>query len=134
MIQLGTVLWLTFAVTAGVGLFQVKYEVQALEEELTRLHRQILRDQEAIHVLHAEWSYLNEPRRLAELARRHLGMEPVSADRLSSFDALPDPLPLPPVAPPRVAPGPGVEHPDGRPVVGETAAEGAVFVSSGKAP
>ena len=99
MIRLGTILWLSFALVAGVGLFQVKYEVQALEKDLTRLHRQILHDQEAIHVLRAEWSYLNEPARLTQLARRHLDMVPVTAAHLSRFEDLPEPLPIPPLAP-----------------------------------
>jgi hypothetical protein len=110
MIRLGAILWLSFAVVAGVGLFQVKYEVQALEEKLTSLHRQILSDQKAIHVLRAEWSYLNEPARLTELSRRHLDMAPVTAAHLTRFEDLPEPLPIPPLAPdfvPRTSDAPG---------------------------
>lgn len=129
MIQLGTILWLAFAVTAGIGLFQVKYEVQALEEELTDLHRQILHDQEAIHVLRAEWSYLNDPDRLAELADRYLDMAPLTSAQLTRFDALPEPLPLPPLAPPRL-----MRSPDGPNLEGQPAAHSAVFASTGTKP
>ena len=64
MIGRGTLLWLALAIVAGAGLFHVSYRVQSLEENLTQVNRDILREQETIHVLRAEWSYLNEPTRL----------------------------------------------------------------------
>ena len=48
---------------AGYATIQFKYDVQALERELTQLDAKILRHQEAIHVLKAEWAFLNEPAR-----------------------------------------------------------------------
>jgi hypothetical protein len=95
MIGRGAVLWLSLAVVAGVGLFHVSYRVQSLEEELTRLNREILRERETIHVLRAEWSYLNEPQRLAELSRRHLTLAPLSASQMMRIEDLP--LRLPPL-------------------------------------
>lgn len=95
MIGRGTVLWIALAVAAGVGLFQVSYRVQSLEEELTQVNRQILHEREAIHVLRAEWSYLNEPTRLAELTRRHLPLAPLQATQMIRIEDLP--LRLPPL-------------------------------------
>jgi cell division protein FtsL len=53
MIGRGTLLWLALAIVAGAGLFHVSYRVQSLEEELTQVNRDILREQETIHLLHA---------------------------------------------------------------------------------
>jgi hypothetical protein len=95
MIGRGTLLWLALAIVAGAGLFHVSYRVQSLEEELTRVNRDILREQETIHLLRAEWSYLNEPTRLAELTRRHLVLAPLSASQMVRIEDLP--LRLPPL-------------------------------------
>jgi hypothetical protein len=95
MIGRGTLLWLALAIVAGAGLFHVSYRVQSLEEELTRVNRDILREQETIHLLRAEWSYLNEPTRLAELTRRHLALAPLSAGQMVRIEDLP--LRLPPL-------------------------------------
>jgi len=95
MIGRGTLLWLALAIVAGVGLFQVSYRVQSLEDELTRVNRQILQERDTIHLLRAEWSYLNEPTRLAELAQRHLNLAPLAATQMVAIEDLP--LRLPPL-------------------------------------
>ncbi|HLI12700.1 MAG TPA: hypothetical protein VKY65_13985 [Alphaproteobacteria bacterium] len=89
MISRGTWMWLALVLAMGFGLFQLKYEVQGLEEELARTNRQILESEEAIHVLKAEWSYLNEPKRVETLARRYLGMQPLTGKQYGSIDDLP---------------------------------------------
>lgn len=73
---------------AGV-LFSLKYEVQALEAELQDLNRSIAADRDAIHVLRAEWSHLNDPTRLKSLAERHLDLVPVQASQFGSVATLP---------------------------------------------
>lgn len=73
----------------GFGLFRLTYEVQGLEDELARLNRSILEEQEAIHVLEAEWSYLNRPARLEKLNDRHLGLGPLSEAHIGDIAGLP---------------------------------------------
>jgi hypothetical protein len=65
--------------------------VRTLEQEIAETQRDILRDQEAVHVLEAEWSYLNSPARIAALAERHLGLAPIPAERVVGFEDLPLP-------------------------------------------
>ncbi len=89
MSKIAALLWITAVVIAALGLFQVKYEMQRLEEALQGEHQAILKDQEAIHVLKAAWSYLNQPARLSELAARHLNMVPLSVEQIVVFEALP---------------------------------------------
>lgn len=84
----GTVLWTCLAGAVGVGLFFVKHEVKDLELRLTGLNQEIQRNQEAVHVLKAEWSYLNDPSRLRQLSERHLGMKPMSSAQIATFDTL----------------------------------------------
>jgi len=76
MIRPGNIFWIGLALTLGYGLYHLKHEVKALEDELFRLNRQILAEQQAIHVLRAEWSYINQPQRLQSLSQRHLDLQP----------------------------------------------------------
>ena len=99
MIRLTTLIWLALASLAGVGLFQVKYRVQSLEKDLGQINRQILQDQDAIHVLGAEWSLLNEPARIADMSRRHLELTPFTAAQLARFSDLPERIARPPATP-----------------------------------
>jgi cell division protein FtsL len=85
----GTILWSLLALCVGVVLFVVKYEVKDQETRLADLNAQIRRNQENIHVLRAEWSYLNDPARLRTLAEKHLGMRPISPTQVATLDTLP---------------------------------------------
>lgn len=88
-----TILWFLVAACLGVALFMVKYEVQDREEKLAALHREILANQEAVHVLEAEWSYLNRPSNLEAMVRRHLDLVPLDTTRLGQIEQLPIRLP-----------------------------------------
>jgi cell division protein FtsL len=90
MIRHTTLLAIILAAALSVVLFGVKYQVRDLEEELTSIERAILNEERAIHVLRAEWSHLNDPERLRQLAARYLDLSPVTARQLGSFDDLGD--------------------------------------------
>ncbi|SDD95370.1 cell division protein FtsL [Rhodospira trueperi] len=85
----GAVLWAVLALAVATGLFLLKYEVQALETELAEIQRTNERHREAIHVLRADWSYMNQPGRLEGLVTRHLDLVPVVPGRVATLDALP---------------------------------------------
>ncbi len=89
MISRGTWVWLALALAIGFGLFQLKYQVQGLEQKLARLNRQTLESEEAIHVLKAEWSYLNQPERIQALAQKYLALQPLSGKQFGSVADLP---------------------------------------------
>ena len=84
-----TLLWVGLAAGVAAGLFQVKYEVQALEGRMNRINRAVLADQQAIHVLKAEWSYLNQPTELAKRAFGNLDLKPVAAAQIGAVADLP---------------------------------------------
>ncbi len=77
------------AATLTVALFMLKQEVQSLKEDLFELNSKIASGQRAIHVLKAEWSHLNNPRNLKDLANRHLDLGPVSAGQLGRMVDIP---------------------------------------------
>lgn len=92
-----TIVWSFVAASVGVGLFFVKHEVKEQESRLAALNQEIHRNQEAIHVLKAEWSYLNDPARLRALSEKHLGMRPVGPTQVATLDTLPRDLSVQPV-------------------------------------
>ena len=88
MIRISAIVWVVVLALLGVGLFQVKYNVQSQERELREVRRQIDANYSAIHVLEAEWSYLNDPLRLADLTRRHTELVPTTPGQISDFASL----------------------------------------------
>lgn len=100
MIRLGALFWLALVVAAGFVTFKVKYAVQDLEDELNRVKKQTIAEQQEIRVLSAEWTYLNQPERLAELNRRFLQLAPIGPKQLQQkvedIPLRPLPAPAPP--------------------------------------
>jgi len=89
MIRPTSLILMVLAAAAGGALFQVAFEVSALDDKLAQLNRDIRADRDAIHVLRAEWSFLNQPERLEELTRRHLDLLPASGSQIAGTGAVP---------------------------------------------
>ena len=83
-----TVLFILLAAALSLALFSLKYQVQDLEDEFVGLNRSIFAERRAMHVLEAEWSYLNDPARLGALAARYLGLRPVESEQLGTLGTL----------------------------------------------
>ena len=115
--------WLGLTAVAGAVLFQTSYEVQNREEQLAGLNRKIIAEQEAIQILKAEWSYMNDPSRLETLARTHLSLRPTDARQ---FVASAEIIPM------RPAPAPAPEAPL-PPMAGLVAGQGGVIKASAPA-
>ncbi|NQV82237.1 MAG: hypothetical protein HQ494_00330 [Rhodospirillales bacterium] len=93
MIRPAMILITLLAVSLGLTLFVVKYQVQDLEGELVEYNRSITDDRQAIHVLKAEWSLLNQPSRLRQLAERYLGLGVVEPSQIGTLvDFFPEPV------------------------------------------
>jgi len=84
-----TIFTLLVAAVMSVALFFLKYEVTHLEEELDKLNRTIDQNQEAMHVLRAEWSYLTDIERVRALSHRYLDLGPTNPIRIVTIDDLP---------------------------------------------
>ena len=91
MIKIATIaVWFTLAAGAVAAMFHITFEVEKLESRLHQVNREIVREQEAIHVLQAEWSYLNRPSRLETLSQELLpNLSPVAAAQFTTFARLP---------------------------------------------
>lgn len=92
-----------FAVMGGlalcaVGLYLVKYWVQDIKGEVTQAAAELKKERDAVHLLGAEWAYLNRPERLKQLSERYLELQPVTSAQFVSFHALPDMVPAVPVS------------------------------------
>ena len=93
MIRRSTLLTTILAASTGLALFVVKYQVQDLEDTLTQINREIASNRQAVHVLKAEWSHLNEPNRLRFLAARHLDLGPLENGQFTTPEDLLEQLP-----------------------------------------
>ena len=83
--------WLSLIIVASYAMFHISYEVEQVENELRGLNRQTLAEQEAIHVLKAEWSHLNRPEYLRELSRDLLPhMQDPAINQIGTLDQIPE--------------------------------------------
>jgi cell division protein FtsL len=89
MIRRGGLFWTAMAIAAAVAAFVVKYEVRDLEDQLAALESELVQSQESIHVLKAEWSYLNRPERLTDLAARYLDLVPMGPAQMTTLIDVP---------------------------------------------
>ena len=77
---------IVFSITASNYL---KNSVYRLETELNAINKDIRTDIESIHILNAEWSKLNNPARLRFLVSNHISLNPVKAEQIINYSALP---------------------------------------------
>ena len=77
MMKRATILWMLLAITAGFGLFLLKYEVKSMEKLLTEINHSTIENLQAVHVIKAEWGHLNQPSRLETLGTGLLKFKPV---------------------------------------------------------
>ena len=89
MMRGGTIVWMLLAIAAGISLFLLKYEVAEMEDRLADINQRTLVKLEAVHVLKAEWSYLNRPDRLEALGRDLLALEPLRPQQTLSIADIP---------------------------------------------
>jgi cell division protein FtsL len=71
----------------AIGVYLVKYSVQDVQRNVGTLKSQLASEKESLHLLNAEWSYLNRPDRLRELADRHL--MPIDSRQIEQVAVLP---------------------------------------------
>lgn len=78
---------------AGAGVvYRLKYEAEHATTRVGSLNRQIQHEREAIATLRAEWSLLNQPKRLQEMAERYhtyLELEPLDPNQVATLDDIP---------------------------------------------
>ena len=124
MIRLGTLFWLVLVSTTGFAMFGVKYQVQALEDQLGRTNRATAAEEHELRVLEAEWAYLTRPATLEAMNRQFLSLGPIATKQLHTTAADIPLRPPPPEPPPPPAEPPPVVAADGpAPAVSAAASE-----------
>ncbi|MDE0814151.1 MAG: hypothetical protein OSB46_09180 [Alphaproteobacteria bacterium] len=84
------VVYVCLASVTGFALFHITYKVEQLEAQLSQLNKEILLEQNTVHVLKAEWSFLSRPERIDELSRKMLpGLHPLQTRQIGDLDSLP---------------------------------------------
>lgn len=88
MTRIALLCWIAAVAATAFAAFQVSEDTKQLEARAAKAKGQIVAKLEAIHVLEAEWSRLNQPARIAGLAKRHLGMVPLRAEQMVRIEEL----------------------------------------------
>jgi hypothetical protein len=70
-------------------LFEVEYRVDSLRSQFNEVNRELVADRQEIHVLRAEWSYLNQPERLKKLSQKYLALETARPRQIRDIGAIP---------------------------------------------
>lgn len=92
MRRLSTVIWMLVIVAAAFMLYMVKYQVMSLKSQVAETSHQLESEKEALHVVAAEWAYLNRPERLQALAAQYLPpAADITADKVAEIEAIPYP-------------------------------------------
>jgi cell division protein FtsL len=82
---------------AAADVYKIKYESTLQAEKVAKLRGEIRREQDTIANLRAEWSKLDRPDRIQELAQRHLTLKAAEIVNYDPFDRLPErPIPIVP--------------------------------------
>jgi cell division protein FtsL len=91
MMRILNVLVIGALVAAAAYVYKVKFESTREAERLAKLRTEIRQEQDAIASLRAEWSKLDTPARIQELAKRHLStMKPVDPRQIDTLRNLPE--------------------------------------------
>jgi len=102
MIRQTTLGWILGAAFLSSAIYAIKHEVRSLESRLKDTNAEIVRNREAMHVLTAEWTHLNQPTRIARLGQDLLQLQPLHGAQVLRLSDLV--LELPPHATARTEP------------------------------
>ena len=77
-------------VLAAADVYKIKYESTLEAERVAKLRTELRREQDMIASLRAEWSKLDRPDRIQDLAQRHLALKPLETRQYDTLDKLPE--------------------------------------------
>ena len=103
MIRPITCVALLLACGSGLYLYQVKHQVHVVDGQIEQVVRQTAQVREQIRLLRAEWTLLDQPDRLQQLAAQFLNLQPTKPTQFASAAELDSRLP--PVPAPEPPPG-----------------------------
>jgi hypothetical protein len=98
MIRPFTCVCLLMAGASGLYLYHEKYRVQLLDQQIAQTVKATEATRARTNMLRAEWTLLNEPQRLQDLASHYLQLQPLAPSQFVQLADLDSHLP-PPVSP-----------------------------------
>jgi cell division protein FtsL len=90
MIRLLNICVIVALVVAASYVYKIKFESTRKGEQVARLRLDIRREHDAIADLRAQWSKLDNPSRIQELAQRHLTLRMIESHQFDALDHLPE--------------------------------------------
>ena len=99
MMRLIHILTIATLIAAASFVYKIKFDSTLQAERVAKLRGEIRRERDAIALLRADWSKLDTPSRLEELAQRHLALQPIQSTQFDNLDNLPPRPPKLPAAP-----------------------------------
>ena len=85
----GIFISLIFLILVGFCVSRVKYEVVFLRDRLKEINAKIDKCNDDLKVYSAEWSYLNDPKRLKTLCAKYLPeMRPTENKQIISYEVI----------------------------------------------
>lgn len=91
MNKFAALVWMLVIVVAAFLLYRVKYEVQNLRTQIADTSHQLEMERESLHVVAAEWAYLNRPERLQALSAKYLSTSSLMVNQIAEVEAVPFP-------------------------------------------
>lgn len=95
MIRPFTLICMVSAFGSGLYLYQSKHAAQVLDRQILRTIKQTETTRERTGMLRAEWALLNEPERLAELAKVHTTLQTLKPTQFVAMNDIAARLPAP---------------------------------------
>ena len=90
MMRLLNICVIVALVVAAAYVYKIKFESTRKAEQVAKLRLDIRREHDTIAALRAEWSKLDNPVRIQELAQRHLALRPIDSRQFDQLDGLPE--------------------------------------------
>lgn len=94
MIRLAKFALFIVTIAMALGNYHFKDEAERTAKRLAAIDRSIAEENTTLQTLDAEWSYLNDPRRLQMLSARHLQLGQIKAAQVVAMDTLSNRVPL----------------------------------------
>ena len=77
-------------VLAAADVYKIKYESTLQAERVAKLRGEVRREEDMIATFRADWSKLDRPDRIQDLAQRHLTLKPLETRQYDTLDRLPE--------------------------------------------
>jgi hypothetical protein len=86
------VVFLAAMILAAIVTYALKHQAEIAADSIGRLQADIAKERDKIRTLNAEWSFLNQPSRLAALVQEHADyfqLQPFTPDQVAAIDEIP---------------------------------------------